>query len=320
LKKLLFIALIIFFAGQGLALAQYSIDQKKYTSDDYDYNQPTSADDEEEGGVDGFSSFLYDDGEGFRLDKLSLPNAYDPKLTGVKAKALSLRIKSVKCDQTAYVSINYPVNVGDPKVDGFIEGLYKKMFDDAARQSLETLDDLLGDSDSCPQTMVDTIIFQSSFKILSINKNIVSIISLINISSGYFHPINGTRTFNIDTSGPKLLTLKDIFPDLNASLRRLWPYLANAYCAMREGGGTLPKFYGEAKCEPGGYGQSSPLPKGWAGAGADFQNLGGIVNLTPEGLRIELGAYDSWGYSTGPASVFIPKKEALDMGASPSMW
>jgi hypothetical protein len=321
MKKFLFFFALLFLFQQGLVLAQPSIDQSKYVYDYYDINAPVSGapDHDDQFDFDGFMSFQGDGGH-LRFDDFKLPNAYGPNLAKVSAQVFSLRINSKRCDLTAYVSITYPVNLGSPQVDDYVKSLFKDIFETAVTGSLQMLDEELYDPNSC-QTMTDIIVYQSSFKILSSNANVLSVAIMGNVSAGYNHPQNIGKAINIDIKNLKNINLSDIFPQTEASLKKLWPYLANAYCKLQNSPGTLPMFYGQSACPKGGFGPSSPLPTIWKNKGVNFGALGGNVYLAPEGLYIELGGYDSWSYARGPSKVFVPKDTLIrQMGASPAFW
>ncbi|MDR2301193.1 MAG: hypothetical protein LBF38_04035 [Deltaproteobacteria bacterium] len=320
MKKILLLTAFLMFFGQGLALGLPKIDPEKYVTDDYNVNSQVPKDSEDdEFEFDGFMSPDNEEGN-LRLDDFKLPNAYDLKLKNVSAKVLSLTIKPKRCDLTANVSLAYPVNLGNLAADKFVKTMYDDMFDDAIKEALEWLDEKMRDQETCPQSISNTVIYQSSFKIIETNPNIISLITYVNVSTGYFHPINHTRAKIIDIKTAGEVYLSDLFPQKQASLKKLWPYLANAYCKMDQGGSTLPVFYGQTECPKNGFGPSAALPEAWTDPGVDFQALGGNVYLSPKGLHVGLGAYQSWSYASGPTEVLVPKDEAIKMGASKAYW
>jgi hypothetical protein len=321
MKQLLFLVVFLFLFNQTLAFSQPTIDQNKYTYEDVDINAPVSGDSEEdeEFDFDGFMSFEGDEGH-LRFDDFQLPNAYGPNLPNVSAQVFSLMIMSKRCDLESYISVTYPVNLASPKVDDYVKSIFQESYDGALKEALESMDESLKDPETCPSTLASTLIYQSTFKILSTNPNVISIITLMNISAGFNHPQNIGKAINIDIKNLKKINLSDIFPQTEDSLKKLWPYLANQYCKNENSSSILPFFYGQTECPQGGFGPSTPLPDKWNKKEVNFEDLGGNVYLSPEGLNIELSGYQSWSYATGPSRVLIPKDQLLEMGASPAFW
>ncbi|MDR2301194.1 MAG: hypothetical protein LBF38_04040 [Deltaproteobacteria bacterium] len=320
MKNLLFLISLIFFFGQALAFGQPPIDQDRYSFDAYDINAPISGDsDEEEFEFDGFTSFGGEE-DNFRLDDFQLPNAYAPNLPNVSAEALSLTLKSKQCDLTAYVSVTYPVNLGSPELDDYVKSIFIDIYESAIAQSLAMMDEKLEGQETCPEDLSDIMIFQSSFKVLSASPEVISLVMYGNFLTGLNRPENLVKAININTKELRNIDSSDIFPQGETSYQKLWAYLANSYCKMEQGGSTLPVLYDRADCPKDGFGPASPLPENWTDPTTDFDDMGGNVYLTPEGLRVDLSSYESWGYVTGPAEILIPKDELQKMGASMAFW
>jgi hypothetical protein len=336
MKKMTFITIFIFIF-QGTAYAQDTIDKTKFSVDEYNLFDPKQnseiSDTESSGKEDNFDEI--DPWDGFqgnykgddklinmRLDGFSLPNAFDNNLPKVKAGVFSRRIKTLKCDLTAYISMNYPTNTGNKISDSFIKDYFKEIFDSTTKEAVELLKEKIYFEPECPDTINDTYIFQSSFTIYSPKPGIISIVILANTSFGFFHPINFTRSLNLYVDSGQELTFTDVFPAPKQSLKKLWPYLANKYCSedYSQGQNMLPTFYGMAECPAEGFNESSHLPNNFTGETIQLTDLGNALYFTSEGLSIFLEAYSSWGYALGPTEIFIPKAEAVEMGASPTIW
>ncbi|MDR0620908.1 MAG: hypothetical protein LBJ61_03410 [Deltaproteobacteria bacterium] len=337
MTKIALLTLLVFFSLNSLALAQSELVLSQFEIDDYNVNSPTDqtggqgesqgegqGESEGEGAyfVSTFSGF-YNLGygeDGFRKDAYELPNAYGPSLPKAEARFFSARLKSKRCPEVeGFVSVAYPVNLG-PELDAYVKGQFEEFFAAAQDRVATILADWQERKEGCLDLAGDSAIYQSSFKVLSGGPKILSILAYHNLAAGYFHPSNGITISNLDAKTAKPLSMADFFPDRERSLKRLWPFLANQYCSMENGGGFLPNFYGGGECQAGGYGENSPLPVRLDGAEVTFENLGGMVYADPTGLWIGLNAYAAWGYASNDAWVLVPKSQALEMGASASLW
>ncbi|MDR2386799.1 MAG: hypothetical protein LBE80_04335, partial [Deltaproteobacteria bacterium] len=320
-KKILFLTVFLVLCNQGLAFGQITIDQEKYIVDDYNINTQVPKDSAEDVNSDfnGFVSFRADK-EALRLDNYQLPNAYSLNLPKVQAKFLSQTIKSKRCDLTSNISIAYPVNLGNSAADNFIKPIFEDGLQAAIEASLEFMDEELSERENCPESLSQPIIFQSSFKIIATNPDIISIIIYANKLTESNQPMNFLYAKIIDIKKLENIYLSDLFPQKEASLKKLWPYLANEYCKMKDDHSTLPIFYGRTECPKDGFGPSSPLPRAWQDPGVQADDLGGVVYLSPEGLHIDLEANDAWDQAPAPTKVLIPKEQAIEMGALPTFW
>jgi hypothetical protein len=320
LKNIL-LSLVMILSSQNLLLAQDIFDPNLYIVDDFDINAPDQhapANHEEllHDGMWGFEETL-----DLRADDYKLPNVFSRSLPdNVAAKVFSLRVKSKKCDQTAYITVSYPTNLINDNVEKYFRTISEELYDSAIEEVKVKLDESSQDSDNCDDIFPKVMIFQSSFKILATDGGIISLVFFGNYAPGGAHPDSFVRADNINVKTIKDVTLTDVFPNTKSSLRKLWPYLANIYCSKEASQGSLPEFFGGTKCRATGFNQDSPLPKVWTEEHLYFTSLGDAVYLSPEGLHITLESYSAWGYIYGSVEALIPKYAAIAMGASPAIW
>jgi hypothetical protein len=322
------LGVIFFLSFTNLVYAEFAIDENNYLVEEFNlYAPPPTAEAEDEfyeGFLDGFQRNHEEDEllEGMRFDDYRLQNAFDENLPEVKAEVFGLKISSKKCESTTYISLNYPTNTGSDASDNYIQSFFESLLDSTIQQAVETMDEDVESDGECPK-WIPKYVFQSSFAVFSPKPGLISIHIIGNHSFGGNHPMNYHRSLNVRTKDGHELTFADVFPKPQESIKKLWPYLANRYCSEEEfpgRGDTLPHFFGGDECRPGGYDDSSPLPDNLNNETLELSDLAEAVFFTSEGMLLFLDAYSGWAYVWGPATIFIPKKEAMEMGVSPSIW
>ena len=230
---------------------------------------------------------------------------------GLTTKIMSHTAISDNCDANVLkISIYYPQNTGNEKVDQELEKAVKSTFD---TQTAEVTT-FFCDKEFCGTASCDEWSSDRSFAVYAPSSDYLSVLFHEASFTGGAHgnSIFEVMNFNLKTS--EKITLKDIFPDTDSSVEQYWNYVYAKWCA--ENGYKFPLHFSPVE---GGCNTDDPEnPRNYDGA-KTLDDLGRLV-FTPKGVTLVLGPYESGSYVTGDQYLDIPKEDMIKMGASPVFW
>ncbi|MDR2140660.1 MAG: hypothetical protein LBR11_02550 [Deltaproteobacteria bacterium] len=272
--------------------------------------------------VDGFTTPFNSEKEANRVDGPG--NSIDPALPKVEIQELSWQAANPDFPPlSAKVSVYYPARTGSLTLD---QRLALEAQDMLAKGQQIFSPEFLADmtpAEEDRQRLIDSNyskVFQArrTFDLYSPRPGLISLLFTANLDTFGNHPSTEFYSASFEVASGRELTLQDVFPDWAQSGPKFWAYLKKGFCALKESENTLPRYFSSVEFEAKSCAADPPLPKIYQ-APQTLRELGNPV-LTKDGLFLFLGPYDGYGYVMGPISLSIPKKDLLEMGASPSLW
>jgi hypothetical protein len=218
----------------------------------------------------------------------------------------------VGCPTQGYdISLSYPTGIGDEDLDEMNRDRFWEIF-------LEERDVAIENS-QCPADPKEAAPGRSEFKLTfkadAPSPGYLSVLyEEFSFPAGAAHPNTELYSATYIIAEGRTMDLVDLFPDVKKSTPLFWAYLGPKWCALKKG--TVPSFYGSGECPANGV---PTLPEAYKGDDLILPDLGNPV-LTPQGLTLNLGAYEAWSHADGPQTLTIPLAELVKIGADPKIW
>ncbi|MDR2199696.1 MAG: hypothetical protein LBR53_09640 [Deltaproteobacteria bacterium] len=217
-------------------------------------------------------------------------------------------IKHRVCPETKAMSVamKYPVNTGNPEVDGFFEKLAEGVLHDAESEyDWVITEDYICESAAEPYSAAEFASYKAGPYTLGV------LYAFDEYTSGP-HGNQYFKSYNFDLRSGSEIQVKDLFPRTPYSLARLFLYAYSDLCFKTPRHEPADNVF-DKPCGEG------PAPSGdFLNTGGPLDNLGHMV-LTSRGATLNFEAYQIWSYAQGPYELVIPRKLLLKMGAA-DLW
>jgi hypothetical protein len=200
------------------------------------------------------------------------------------------------------ISVRYPKDTGNAKVDGFFAGYAG----DFARGAKEDPPDLLTGEGFCE--FEGDFYANLDFQAHRPTPATLGVLLVANTYQGGAHESLDYRALNFDLATGRELQVQDLFPSPARGIAGLFLFASSELCRAQNGHDAAWNVLGGDCRNPG------QPPQGLLSQRGPLGGLGNLV-LTRDGAELNFGPYDLWSWSQGPFVLKVPKGELLGMGA-----
>ncbi|MDR1050269.1 MAG: hypothetical protein LBP95_04155 [Deltaproteobacteria bacterium] len=211
-------------------------------------------------------------------------------------------------------AVAYPFGTGAPALDDALSSEANDKILSLSKFSVQYDDNTCPD----PSDLGDASEVLGTFVASSPSADYVSILRTDFVSTaGAAHPSTDYSARSYKVSEARQLDLRDVFPDLDASLPKLWARLVADWCSTYESG-TIPSYYNVEDAHTCSS-KNVPPPESFSGANPPLTAVG-FALLTPEGLTLNLGEYGGQSRVDGNPDLRLPKDFLIGIGARAEIW
>jgi hypothetical protein len=225
-----------------------------------------------------------------------------PLYQGLPTGSMSETFRHPDCPNTtsSEVSVKYPINTGNAKVDAFIE---LKAAEIMAKQT-----SIYGKfvPDECKTNI--KIYSHSEYKSFKPNPDTLGVIINTREYGGGNHVLCENLTYNFDLRTGRQIQIKDFFIDPRIGINGIYKFAYADFC------NKPTPTYTQRRVLGGVCGSDRNAPRELLALSGSLDDLGHIV-LTERGVDLNFCAWEIWSVFLGDYTISIPKNSLIKFGA-----